>query len=190
MRIRTARLLLRPFTDADVDDVLAYQSEPEVARFMRWEPRDRAQVEAAVRQMTGETRLSGEGDCLSLAVADPESGRVIGQVELVWVSHADLLGEIGYVFDPRFQGRGLAGEAARELLVLGFERGFRRIIGRCAGRNTASAALLRRLGMRQEAHFVASRLRKGEWEDELHFAVLRSEWESRPGAQGAGPASS
>ncbi|KUL28837.1 GNAT family N-acetyltransferase [Actinoplanes awajinensis] len=176
MLIRTERLLLRPFTATDVDDVWSYQREPAVARFMRWEPRDRAEVVAVVDQMAGEITLAAEGDCLSLAVVEASGGRVIGHVELVWVSRADSTGEIGFILDPRYQGRGLAAEAAREMLRLGFEHfGLRRIIGRCAGGNTASAALLRRLGLRQEAHFVQSRLRKGVWEDELVFAVLRTD---------------
>lgn len=177
MTIRTARLLLRSFTLDDVDDVWGYQREPSVARFLRWEPRDRDEVAVSVQQMTTETVLVAEGDCLTFAAVDPSSERVIGHVELVWVSEADRTGEIGFVFDPRFQGRGLASEAAREMLRIGFdEHGFRRIVGRCVAPNTASAALLRRLGMRQEAHFVESRLLKGVWVDELAFAVLHDEW--------------
>jgi len=174
--IRTERVLLRPFAVGDIDDVWAYQREPEVARYMRWQPRDRDEVAAAVHQMTGENGLSREGDCLSLAAVDPASHTVIGQVELVWVSEINGQGEIGYVFNPRTYGRGLATEAARELLRLGFDRfGLRRIVGRCLAKNTASAAVLTRLGMRQEARFVESLQLKGHWEDELVYAVLRHE---------------
>ncbi|GIE76532.1 N-acetyltransferase [Actinoplanes philippinensis] len=175
--IRTARLVLRPFDADDVEDVWDYQREAVVARYMPWRERDRDEVAAAVRQMVTEDALSGEGDCLSLAVTDPGSGTVIGQVELVWLSETGGLGEIGFVFSPRFQGQGMATEAVRELLRLAFERlGLHRVVGRCVAGNSASAALLRRVGMRQEAHFVEGCLLKGRREDELVFAVLRSEW--------------
>ncbi|MFI1972190.1 GNAT family N-acetyltransferase [Streptomyces cinnamoneus] len=175
--LTTARLLLRPFTVDDIDDVLDYQRRADVARYMRWEPRDRAECAKAVSQMTEETGLRRAGDCLSLAVVLPEEGRVVGQVELVWLSEEHRQGEVGYVFNPRIQGRGLATEAAREVLRLGFdELGLHRIVGRCHARNAASAALLERLGMRREAHLVGTERFKGAWRDDYVYAMLRSEW--------------
>jgi RimJ/RimL family protein N-acetyltransferase len=35
---------------------------------------------------------------------------------------------------------------------------------------------MERLGMRQEAHFVDSTLRKGAWSGELVYAMLQREW--------------
>jgi RimJ/RimL family protein N-acetyltransferase len=176
--LRTERLLLRPFAADDVDDVWAYQREPEVVRYMRhWEPRDRERTRVAVAQMVRENDLVGEGDCLSLAVTLPATGVVIGQVELVWLSEQNHQGEIGYVFNPAYGGRGLATEAARVMLGLGFD-GLRlhRIIGRCDARNVPSAGLLTRLGMRREAHLIGNAMGKGGWRDELIFAMLQDEW--------------
>jgi RimJ/RimL family protein N-acetyltransferase len=81
------------------------------------------------------------------------------------------------VFDPDHQGNGYATEAANALLRLGFETlGLRRIIARVDARNTASAAVLRRIGMRQEAYLVQNEWFKGEWTDEIDFAILSDEW--------------
>src|SRR5690348_15739038 len=41
--IETARLILRPFNADDFDDLYAYQSRPDVARYLTWEARDHAQ---------------------------------------------------------------------------------------------------------------------------------------------------
>ena len=71
-------------------------------------------------------------------------------------------------------------EAATELLRLGFEDlGLHRIVGRCDGRNEASIALMDRLGMRKEAHLKENEFVKGEWTDELIYAILRREWQAR-----------
>jgi RimJ/RimL family protein N-acetyltransferase len=43
-------------------------------------------------------------------------------------------------------------------------------------RNEASMALLRSVGMRQEAHFRQSLFWKGEWVDDVVLGLLRSEW--------------
>jgi RimJ/RimL family protein N-acetyltransferase len=175
--ILTERLELRLFTMDDVDDVWAYQRLPEVGRHMLWAARDREQSRDAVVRMTAETGLEKDGDYLTFAVMVAGISRVIGHAELGLVSAEHLQGEIGYVFHPSFHGKGYATEAAREMLRLGFaEVGLHRIVGRCSARNTASAKLLARLGMRQEAHFVDCRRVNGEWREELVYAILRNEW--------------
>jgi RimJ/RimL family protein N-acetyltransferase len=69
---------------------------------------------------------------------------------------------------------------ARLLLRLGFEDlGLHRIAARCDARNTASARVMERAGLRREAHLVQSEFVKGEWTDELIYAILRSEWAAR-----------
>ncbi|WP_130799887.1 GNAT family N-acetyltransferase [Streptomyces otsuchiensis] len=176
--IRTARLVLRPFTADDEADMLAFESRPDVARYLYNEartPEDNAR-ELALRQ--GQTALRADGDTITLAV--DAAGTVIGYVLLTLRSGQHRQGEFGYVFHPDHGGQGYATEAAVEILRLAFETArMHRVIGRCDARNTASAALMERLGMRQEAHFVESEIFKGEWGSELHYAMLESEWRAR-----------
>jgi RimJ/RimL family protein N-acetyltransferase len=169
--------MLRPFTMGDLDPVWLYQQLPAVAEHMLWDPRDLMQVKVALERMVKEDRLAREGDCLSLALVHRPDGVLVGQVELVWLSDRHRQGEIGYVLHPRYQGAGLATEAVREVLRLGFE-GLRlhRVIGRCSAANTASAALLERVGMRREAHFRQNALVKNSWRDEYVYAMLRADW--------------
>jgi RimJ/RimL family protein N-acetyltransferase len=53
-----------------------------------------------------------------------------------------------------------------------------RIAGRLDGRNTASARVLERAGLRREAHLVENEFVKGE----LTYAILRREWLARQAA--------
>lgn len=176
----TERLLLRPFTDADLDDVAAYHALPEVVRYLYWQVRDREQVREVLVQRRLRYRLATDGDVLVLAVAIAKTGRVIGEVTLSWTSVLHRQGEFGFVFHPDFHGRGYASEAAARMLDLAFDEvGLHRVCGRTDGDNTASAALMRRLGLRQEAHFVQNEIFKGEWGDELVFAILADEWHAR-----------
>jgi RimJ/RimL family protein N-acetyltransferase len=175
--LQTARLTLRPFTDADLDDLYAYQSLPEVATYVYWDARTREQSAASLATKTAQTSLAAEGDTLALAAVSHEHRRVVGEVTLSWASAEHHQGEIGFVFNPRFQGRGFATEAALATLRLGFAgAGFHRIYGRCDALNTASARLMERLGMRREAHFVENEIFKGRWGDEFVYAMLESEW--------------
>jgi RimJ/RimL family protein N-acetyltransferase len=68
-------------------------------------------------------------------------------------------------------------EACRVLLALAFDGlGLHRVMARVDARNDASARVLRRLGMRQESHLRENEWFKGEWSDELDFAMLEDEW--------------
>ena len=92
----------------------------------------------------------------------------MGDCVLFWRSEEHQKGEIGYVFNPAYHGRGLATEAVVALLRLGFEGlGLHRITGHLDARNTASARVLERAGMRREAHLVENEFVKGEWTDEF-----------------------
>lgn len=180
--IRTARLCLRPFEPGDLDDLHAYESRPDVARYLLWDARDRSQSARSLELKTRQRAITAEGQSLVLAAADRGTGRVIGEVSLHWLSREHQQGEIGFTFNPAFHGRGLAAEAAQVALALGFGGlGLHRIIGRCDARNGPSARLMERLGMRREAHFVHDEVFKGEWGDEFVYAMLDHEWRaSRP----------
>ena len=56
--------------------------------------------------------------------------------------------------------------------------GQNRVFGSVDPNNVSSVKLLQRVGMRQEAHFVKSLWFKGEWVDDVIFAILASEWKS------------
>jgi RimJ/RimL family protein N-acetyltransferase len=175
--IRTERLLLRPLTLDDVDALLAYRSRPDVCRYVPFQPMDRRVVEERLAGQWALTALTAEGQALTLGVELARTGELVGDVILMWHSREHRGGEIGYVFNPDFSGHGYATEAAHALLRLGFEdMGLHRIVARIDERNDASARVLRRLGMRQEARLVENEFFKGEWSTELDFAMLADEW--------------
>ena len=118
-----------------------------------------------------------------------ESGEMIGDCSLRWASAEHRQAEIGFAFHPDHHGHGYATEAAQALLALAFdELRAHRVFGRLEARNTASARVLERLGMRKEAHLVENEHVKGEWQSEVVYAMLEREWTSRPRRGGAGRA--
>jgi RimJ/RimL family protein N-acetyltransferase len=177
---RTARLILRRYTPGDLEELHAIQSRPDVTRYLYWGVRDREQARESLRLKIDATVLEKDGDSLTFAVTLPPGGRLIGDVQLNLVSREHRQGEIGYVFHPDHGGRGYATEAAEAMLRIGFEEaGLHRVVGRLDGRNTASARVLERLGMRREAHFIENEVVKGEWTDEVVYAMLAREWRAR-----------
>jgi RimJ/RimL family protein N-acetyltransferase len=182
--VRSERLLLRPLSAADADALVAYRSIPEVCRYVPFDPMDVSTVLARIEGLWSLRGLEREGDALILGAERADSGELIGDLMLRWLSAEHSSGEIGYVFSPAHGGRGYAAEAAHAVLHLAFDDlGLHRVIARVDARNGASARLAARAGMRQEAHLVENEWFKGEWTDELDFGLLASEWPSqrRPG---------
>lgn len=178
--IRTERLLLRPLTLADVDPLLAYRGRPDVCRYLPFEPMDRQVILDRLAEQWTVTALTDEGQSLTLGVELAATGELVGDVILFWHSRFHRGGELGYVFDPRFAGRGYATEASTAVLRLAFDDlGLHRVVARLDERNEASARMARRLGMRQEARLVDNEIFKGEWSTELDFALLAGEWTAR-----------
>ncbi|MFF4772220.1 GNAT family N-acetyltransferase [Microtetraspora fusca] len=175
--LETPRLFLRPFTMDDLDELYSFHSRPDVARYLYWDARTRDETGAALEKKIGYAVLSDDNDTLNMAVELRETGTLIGDLSLFWRSREHRQGEIGFVFHPAYHGRGFATEASRELLRLAFaDLDLHRVYGRCDSRNTASARVMERLGMRREAHLVENEIFKGEWSDEVIYAMLRREW--------------
>jgi RimJ/RimL family protein N-acetyltransferase len=175
--VRTRRLSLRPLSVADTTALLAYRSRPDVCRHVPFQPMDTAVLPERLGTVWARTSLNDAGQSLTLGVEVTATGELVGDVVLFWHSREHRGGEVGYVLNPEFGGHGYASEAVRRLLGLAFDDlGLHRVVARIDARNEASARLARRLGMRQEAYLMRNEWFKGEWTDELDFALLEDEW--------------
>ncbi len=177
--LRSPRLLLRPLRLQDAGAIAAYRSLPEVARFQSWAsfgPED------ADRLVAGQAGLTPDmpGTWLQLALTVPESGGVIGDCGIHFRADEPRQVELGITLAPHHQGRGLAAEALGSVLEYVFGTlGKHRASAVTDAENGPAARLFRRLGFRQEAHYVESVWFKGAWGSEYLFALLRREWQAR-----------
>jgi RimJ/RimL family protein N-acetyltransferase len=172
----TARLCIDALRENDADALFAYRSDPDVARYQGWRPASRAEALDFIR---AQERVSFEtrDRWVQRAIRLVENGRLIGDMGLHVPAEMDGSYEFGISIAPACQEHGYAREAARALFDVVFRRlGARRLQASIDPRNTASAALLRSLGMRQEAHFRENLKLRGEWVDDVVFALLAREW--------------
>jgi RimJ/RimL family protein N-acetyltransferase len=177
----TARLELRPYTLDDLPEFAALRGDPEVQRFVYQEPAEVDEARRILAEKAASTAIAKEGDGLSLAIIPRGESRTVGYVTLIWRSAEHRRAEVGFMVHPDHQGRGYATEAAGAMLALAFgELGAHRVIGRLDERNTPSARVCERLGMRREAHMVENELIRGEWTSELLYAILDREWQADP----------
>ena len=180
-RLVGPRVTLDPLRPDDIEPLYAMQSDPEVCRYLLYEPRTREKVEEVLARDAAALRLAETGDYLQPAIRD-ERGDFIGTMYLDLKSVDDRTAEIGWILLPSAQGRGYAAEAARLLLAYCFDDlGLHRVYAELDPRNDASVALCLRLGMRHEGHFVEDMFLKGEWTDTGRYAILEREWAGRRG---------
>lgn len=172
----TERLRLRRFTPDDLHAYAAYHRQPEVYRYLYAAPPDQAKLEANLAEAVA-ARFNEDGDIFYCAVTLLDSDELIGEVLLKLANGAALQGEIGYIFNPVYAGKGYAIEAVRSVLERGFtEAGFHRIFARLDAANRGSIGVVERLGMRKEAHLRQNDRFDGQWGDELIYALLKQEW--------------
>ena len=173
MELLTPRLKLDALTPADAAALFAYRGDAEVARYQGWQP---ASLDEAAEWIEALAAEPAPGHWWQRAIRLRDGGELIGDLGLGLPADEKAGVELGITIAPARQGRGYAGEALRAALDWAFARGVNRATASVDPRNTASVALLCSLGMRQEAHFRESYWLRGEWADDLVFALLAREW--------------
>jgi [ribosomal protein S5]-alanine N-acetyltransferase len=168
-KLRTERLLLRRFDpDTDFEAVHAYASDAEVTKYMDWGPNTPEMTRAFLAAAADGPQHEWE-----YAIEEVASGVLVGGVgiHLMGAERAD----IGYCLTRQAWGRGIATEAASVLLRHAFDIGVHRVQAGCHPENAASIRVLSKLGMRLEGRMRECIRVRGEWQDQLVFAVLRSD---------------
>jgi len=179
--IETRRLLIRPFEEKDIKDIEEYSSASDfwLLRSLAWQP-----TKEGIRKYWESKRYSkptNEHDHYDLVIEWKEKQQVIGNIG-IWISGSEgnKQGTIAWLLGNKFQGQGLASEAAKALISFGFDTlNLHRISARTSRDNIRSWLLMERIGMRREAHFKQSDLVNSEWQDEFIYAVLDEEWHSK-----------
>ena len=144
--LRTERLVLRPFADADLDDYLALMNAPEVQRSLRMPaPLSRTDAWRSMAMWLGQWELRGSGHW----ALEVPGGPVIGRAGLHRPEIADWPGlEVGWTLHPEWWGRGYATEAGRRALEYAFEdRGAEEVVSVILPGNHASQRVAARLGL-------------------------------------------
>lgn len=177
--IESERLVLRRFDDGDLAAFLAYLNDPLVARYQSWESYTEEQAREVIERQKG-LEPGTPGQWFTFAAELKETGSLIGHVALSVKADDHRQAEIGFTFARAHQGRGLAREAAESVLDYAFGvLGLHRVVAITDCENERSVALLGRLGMRREGHFVENIWFKGAWGSEYLYALLREEWLAR-----------
>jgi len=172
--LETERLVLRPLTEDDAEDIYAYAADPEVARTTTWSPH--TSRDDACEFIAWALHRYDMGLPEPFGMVLRATGQVIGTCGLT-PTWAHQRGEIGYALARRYWGQGLTTEAVRAVLRHGFANlGLNRIEARCLVENLASERVMQKAGMTFEGIMREREICKGELISLKLYAILRREW--------------
>ena len=149
--LETDRLRLRPMRMTDSTDMYDYARRSDVTEFLRWSPHPSEQYSRDYLRYIEQRYAMGE--FYDWAVVERESGKMIGTCGFTRFDFPHNTGEIGYVLNPDYHGKGYGTEAAERVVRFGFEElELHRIEAKFIMGNEASLHVMEKLGMRFEGY--------------------------------------
>lgn len=176
--IETKRLILRPITLVDAPAIFEYASNPNVSRYVLWNPhRTIADSEAFVKKYAFANYQKEIPEPWGVTVKE-NGNKVVGTVGCRWASQNWKSMDLGYLLAETLWGKGIAAEAARAAIGWIYANyDVNRIQARCQVPNVGSARVMEKLGMTREGVLRASEFKEGQFIDMYYYSILRSEWE-------------
>jgi ribosomal-protein-alanine N-acetyltransferase len=146
--LETARLILRPFTAGDLDDLAEILADPEVVRYLPGgQPKTRQQAEATLAYIANHWETRGFGWWAAVLKADNKLAGWCGLKVFENTPEVELL----YLLAKAYWNQGLASEAARASLRYGFEElKLERVVAFAVAGNRASTRVMEKVGMQFE----------------------------------------
>ena len=186
--LETERLVLRRFTENDVDDLVELDSDADVMRFItggRPTPRQEIENDVLPAFLSHYERFPGYG---FWAAIEKSTGRFLGWFHFrpPEAGQPDEV-ELGYRLRRSAWGKGYATEGSRALIQKGFaEFGVQRVVASTMVVNVASRRVMEKAGLRfvRTFHQPWPDYIEGEEEGDVEYALLRSEWEQGMAEEG------
>jgi RimJ/RimL family protein N-acetyltransferase len=173
--LHTERLILRPFTLADADNVQRLASAWEVADTTLNIPHP--YPDGAAAQWIGTHPANFEaGTSVTFAIVLRDSNTLCGAIGL-GIHRKHVRAEMGYWLGVPFWNGGIVTEAARGVLRYGFDTlNLHRIYAFHFARNPASGRVMQKIGMRYEGTLRHHDRKDDHWEDLVSYGILADEW--------------
>jgi RimJ/RimL family protein N-acetyltransferase len=173
------RIVLREVVPDDLGAALVFAADPEVTRYLPFEPQSPTEEAAAIEAMVAEARID-DRDQYDLAAVLRSTGELVGMGRIGLTPRQHLAGDIGYLLRRDCWGQGLATEIASLLVAFGFrDLGLHRVWAGHHPANAASGRVLQRIGMVAEGRIREHLFAHGAWRDSITYSILRQEWDQR-----------
>lgn len=177
-QISTPKLVLRKPKVEDLDGYLAYRNDHNDLSSQMMDSIDEKNA-LKFLQTQSEIRDDAYGWRMFSIEKTQEAG-IIGEVGVFISQNEPRQGDLGWWLHSNFREQGYAIQAASALIDYCFaDRELHRVTAHCLSTNMGSRKLMLRLGMRFESETIESRYANSRWHNEVGYAMLRREWETR-----------
>ena len=174
--IETRRLILRRFTVADAPAMYRnWASDPEVTKFLTWQPH--SSVEATAALLAAWVESYKEESTYQWAITLREQpDEPIGSISVVSINETVDAAEIGYCLSKSWWHRGIMSEALQGVIDYLFDEvGMNRISALHDSNNPHSGAVMQKCGMQYEGTLRQSTRSNQGITDACHYAILATD---------------
>lgn len=172
--LETNRLMLEPFKDSDLPDILVYASHPEVSKYVPWEAHKTIEDSQKFLDFVRHSTRTVRGKLFFVfAIRDKASGRVIGSIDFKNVNQ--FTGQIDYALGYENWRKGIMSEAAQAISDWAFSNfpEMVRLQAFCVSENIGSSRVMEKIGMSREGIRRKAFVLKGKPVDLTDYARLR-----------------
>lgn len=173
--LETERLKLRKITIDDVEDMYSYCSNEEVPKYASWNAHNslaetKETIERVIYQWENKKLVHW-------GIEYKENRKLIGTIEFVTWDPQHKVAEIGYALSQDYWGKGIATEAASEVIKFGFNNmNLVRIQARCYLENIGSARVMEKAKMSLEGVIRKGLFVKGKHQDLKMYSIISEEF--------------
>jgi RimJ/RimL family protein N-acetyltransferase len=162
---------LRPWSETDADATFRATQDPLIPRFTRVPERQTEEDVRGFLASRGPAREAGEE--LGLAIADAQTGELLGAISLLRFEWPERRAEIGYWLAPWARGRGVATRAVRLLSRWALtDLGLARLALHADADNESSQRIAERCGFTREGVLRSFEELKGRRRDVVVFSLI------------------
>ena len=174
--IQTDRLLIREFTQNDIDDIFEYASIPEVTKFLPWETHKSIVDTNDFLEMSKNMFMIS--DNIDWAIELKSEKKVVGGIAIRKWNDENHCADIGYVLSKKYWNQGIITEALKAVIKFGFEElKANRVEAHCDENNIGSYKVMEKTGMKYEGTLREKINFKGKYVNMKFYSILKSEFE-------------
>lgn len=171
-RLIGEKVILREYRQEDLSALRAWVNDHETTKYLAGAYRRCQSWEQTEEWLS--RRLSGDAGGEGYVIADKETMKYLGQIDLMMIDPIARKAEMAIVLSPSAQGKGYALDAVRLILSYAFQTmNLHRVWLKCAEKNERAVRLYKKAGFQTEGVLKDDLFIDGEYQNALIMGVIR-----------------
>lgn len=168
-------VILRKIGMENVDDVYEYASNENTTRYLAWQTHQSKKFTKNYVKFLQKQYKAGE--FFDWGINLRENGKMVGTCGFTSINSEHSRAEIGYVVNPEYWGQGIATASAKLVTSFAFEQlGINRLEAKFIIGNSASEAVMKKIGMQKEGVLREYMFVKGNYEDICIYSMTAQDY--------------